>query len=357
LELISIEDWIKLIERMQIASQNISFIRKGRLLTARTDIATGIMECGDCGCRYYFKEQKSYTQTKKKEYRYVYYSYYHYAMVKRPVCNQKPLSFKIKDIDEIFKIFYFYFYIVFDNKNDLIKESQRNIKQTQVKLKEKIVKIEKEIRAIEGRLERFQKSLDRHETDDLTDTILYQIKHASDKLNEQNIELSKDRIELELQNDRYNKNELELSYYDVKERVLDWFNNMSIEEQRNELIRTITSAKIYGRYLIIEAGKIVFLFDIRKHERFDISLLDNLDKDKVYKKYFTELENKKEVRKHNDKLIPNVNLELDNMIKIRVFEYLVQKYGIAYDFVGKTNLISFVPLTGLYSIELKEIKK
>jgi hypothetical protein len=69
------------------------------------------------------------------------------------------------------------------------------------------------------------------------------------------------------------------------------------------------------------------------------------------------MKGKREARKLNDKLIHNVNLERDNEIKIRVFEYLAQKYNIAYNFIGKTKLVSFVPLTGIMSLEIEDLEK
>jgi hypothetical protein len=69
------------------------------------------------------------------------------------------------------------------------------------------------------------------------------------------------------------------------------------------------------------------------------------------------MKGKREARKLNNKLIRNVKLERDNEIKVRVFEYLVQKYNIAYNFVGKTNLIYFVQLTGIMSLEIEDLEK
>jgi hypothetical protein len=143
-----------------------------------------------------------------------------------------------------------------------------------------------------------------------------------------------------------------MTYYDVKEQINEWFNNMNIEEQRNELIKTIKTCKIFNQYIVIGTGKIVFLFDIKQHLTFDMKLLDNLNKDAIYKEHFIELKNKLAARKLNDKLIHNVNLERDKEIKMRVFQYLIKEYKIMYDISGHTNLVSFVPLTGILSFEV-----
>jgi hypothetical protein len=333
---------------------NLNTIKKDRMLRARKDIATGLMECGDCGVRFYYKEVKSSTQKHKNGEKKIYTTYYHLSRIKKAVCNQRPKSFKLSDVNEIFKLFYFYFYVVFDNTNDLKKESQRKIKQTQAKLKEKIDKSEKEISVIEKRIERFQRVMDKQETDDLVETLLRNIKTSEDKLNNLNIELSKLRIDYELENDKFNRNELEIAYYDVTERVNNWFFKLNIEEQRTELIKIVKRCLVFNSHLIIDAGKIVFLFDIKQHYVFDMKLLENMNKDVIYKDHFIDEKNKREVRKFNDKLIHNVNLNRDNETRMRVFQYLINEYEIMYDISEHTNFVPFVPITGLMTFEMEQ---
>jgi hypothetical protein len=101
----------------------------------------------------------------------------------------------------------------------------------------------------------------------------------------------------------------------------------------------------------------VFLFDIFKKEVFDMKLLENLDRDKIYKEHFVEFKYKKEVRKLNDKLIHNVKLNRDKEIRMRVFQYLAKTYNIIYDISEHTNFIPFVPITGIMSFEIENFEK
>jgi hypothetical protein len=233
----------------------------------------------------------------------------------------------------------------------LTKESQRNIKQTQIKIKEEILKSEKKIAVIENRIEKFKRVMDRQETDELLEMLLRNINTSEGQLRELTIGLSNLKIEYELQNEKFNQTELEMTYYDVKEKINDWFFKLNVEEQRNELIRTIKSCKIFNQYLIIDVGKIVFLFDINQHYVFDMNLLDNLNKDEVYKEHFIEMKNQKEARKFNDKLIANINLNRDKNIRMLVFQYLVEKLGVIYNLNEISNLVSFASLRGLYALE------
>jgi hypothetical protein len=349
LEIISIEDWVTICERLQLRGRKIDATRKERILRASKDIATGIIECGSCGKRYYYHEQKA--KKNKSGDIGVYLSYFHISTINGHICTQRPRSYKLDHINEIFKIFYFYFYLVFDNKAELTKESQRNIKQTQIKIKEEILKSEKKIAVIENRIEKFKRIMDRQENDELLEMLLRNINVLEKELQELTIGLSNLKIEYELQNEKFNQTELEMTYYDVKEKINDWFFKLNVEEQRNELIRTIKSCKIFNHYLIIDVGKIVFLFDINQHYVFDMNLLDNLNKDEVYKEHFIEMKNQKEARKFNDKLIANINLNRDKNIRMLVFQYLIEKMGVIYNLNETSNLVSFASLRGLYALE------
>ena len=351
LELISIEDWVSVVEKLQIRGMKLNKVRKDRLLRASKDIATGIIQCNYCGNKFYYKEQRI---TNNKGRNWIYTTYFHHQFFNHHVCNQKPKSFYIEYINEIFKIFYFYFLLVFDNRNDQIRESLRSIKQTQLKIKERIAKVEKEIPIIEKRIERFKTRLNAPIENNLMDILLRQINENEIKLNELNMEISKLKIDYELQIEKYNKDESELTYYDVVEKVNDWFFKLNVEEQRNELIRLIKTCIVISSYLIIDTGKIVFLFNINDHHKFDMELLNKMNNGEVFKNYFVEMKGSKDARKHDGKLIPNVKLDRDDEIRMRLFQYLIKEYNIVYDISEKTNFIPFVPLTGLFGFDLEQ---
>jgi hypothetical protein len=237
LELISIEDWVKTGERLQINSRKFIKAKESRILRASKDIATGLIECSKCEMRYYSRTQISRNKITGETKNYL--AYYHNSIFQKLKCEQKPKSFKIEYVDEIFKIFYFYMKVVYDNRNELIKESQRNIKQTQLKLKEKITKSEKEISAIEKWIIKFKNVLDTSDDPDVIKVLAKQITTNEEKYGELTIELSKSKIDLAIQNDKFNQNEIEMTYYDVKEQINNWFYKLNIEDQRNELLKVI----------------------------------------------------------------------------------------------------------------------
>jgi len=350
-DIITIENWIRVCERLQILSRNLSFTRKDRMLRASKDIATGIMQCGECGVKFYYQEQKKGI-TKAGEVS-IYRCYYHLAVIKGTLCGQRPRSFKLNDINEIFKTFYFFYLLVFDNRNELTEASQRSMRQSQMKLKEKIAKAEKEIPLIERRILKMRSAMEKLPDEDLMVIMVRQIRENESKLESMNTELAKLKIDYEVQNERLNQAQYEATYYDVKDKINDWFYNHNVEEQRNELIRVVEKCTIYNHHLIIDTGKILFLFDIKQRYVFDMQLLENLNKDEVYKSHFVKMQNKRQAKRFNDKRIAEINLNLKSETKIRVFEYMVRNLGIAYNLIGKTKLISFVPFVGYHTMEIK----
>jgi hypothetical protein len=219
-------------------------------------------------------------------------------------------------------------------------------------------KSEKQISIFENRIEKFKRVMDKQGTDDLLEIVLRNIKQSEERLNELTIELSKLKIEYELQNEKFNQTLLEMTYYDVKEKINDWFFKLNIEEQRNELIRTIKSCKIFNHHLIIDTGRTVFLFNIEKHYAFDTSLLDNLNKDKIYKAHFVNGENEKEVRRQKTQLlIVHIDFNKNKERRALTFKYLFEKCNIVYNLNETANFVDFTSSRGLYMIEKLESDK
>ena len=345
LELIGIDEWVDIAERLQIRGSLMNFSKQEKLLKANKDIGTGIINCGICNARFYYKQQK--TRIYKAGHRGYYYTYFHNSGFHRAKCNQIPNSFKIEHINEILKLFYFFFLLVFDNRNELMNESQRNIKHRQIKINEEINKLEKSILKIEKQISKFQTALETTDDIEIIKILAKSISQSRDKADELNITLSKLKIEYEQLSEKYSKNLLEITYYDVKEKINDWFYKLNIEEQRNELIRVINTGRIYSHYLIIDAGKVVFLFDINEHYIFDMELLNNLNEDEIYKAYFTGDKNIRKAKTYNEKRIADIKLNDEN--RIFVFNYLIENFGFSYNLNDKTNFVAFVSLRGLYN--------
>ena len=346
-ELISIDDWIDLSNRLQKRKKHVSTQRKDRVLSAKGAIATGLMECGECGKRYYYKQADMPNKSEPSGIR-RYHTYYHLVKYNIRECSQKPHSFRHEMIDEIFKLFFFYFYIVFDNTVELSKYTQNKLKIEKLTIQNKIETIKKEIRKYEIQIPNLKKAIETEEKIKTIQTIAATITEFEEKINIKRNDI--DLLEADYQYiiNLYDKSIIEATYYDVRDKINNWFTKLNTEEKRNELIKIIKTCKIFGHYLIIDTGNIVFLFDIHQRYVFDMKLLKNLNKDEIYKSHFIEMKNKKLAKTFNDKLIINIDLEKLDNIRLLILKYIKKNFKVVYNLDETKKFVSFVSLRGLY---------
>ena len=81
-KLISIEKWIKVVEKLRVNRQKRNEYRTKK---ASKDLATGIIKCSECGEKYYSHTHGN--KTENKQYYYVYYK--HYAPMGTTKCSQR----------------------------------------------------------------------------------------------------------------------------------------------------------------------------------------------------------------------------------------------------------------------------
>jgi DNA invertase Pin-like site-specific DNA recombinase len=346
-ELISIKEWVDINHKLKIKASAWIKGKKNNLLAARADIATGLMECGDCGSKFYYRAQATadlQIDPKAKVYR----LYYHLKKVTSIECHQKPHSFSTNSINEVFKIFYFYFYLVFDNTMELSKKTQQRLKIEKLTARDKAETLKKEVKQWERQIPNLKKAIETETNIKTIQTLATTIAEFEERIDKSHNEINQFEIEIQIIQDKFDKEVLETTYYDVQEKINDWFKKLDNEQRRNELIKVIKTCKIFNHYILIDTGTIAFLFDIHRKYVFDIKLLERMNRDEIFKSHFIELKNKKEVRKFDDRLILNFNLSKNDLREL-VLKYMEKNYNIAYNLNEISNLISFESFKGLYS--------
>ena len=352
-KIVSIDDYVKVVTKLR---KNRYGHHKNTFNKASRDLATGIISCNECGLKYY-----SFSHVSKKnghEYTYNYYKHL-VAMDNVLKCTQKK-SFIVENIDNICKLFFFYFYLIFDNTAELLAESQREIKNNQMKVKEQVEKLEKYDTQYEKMIKKFNLALD--DTDDTSEIkiLARRISETEEKKEKNNDDLIRAKIEFEQLIDQYNGTEELNAYYNVKDKINDFF-KMNIEEQRDNLITIIKKCLIFTPYLLIDTGSVLFVFNTENNYKFKDSLLENLDKDRIYKEHFIEALSDKN-------FIDIMELEKENKIKRKILktgesdiyeckltghrkafnktvaEQLFSKLGINYDFSNRSNILFFMDL-------------
>jgi hypothetical protein len=340
IEIVTIEQYIavmkKLHENKLIRND---YVNKSR--TARTHICTGLVRCSKCGAKYF-----SFSIVNKKQNGLIYYyDYYkHVLSLKKEICNNKPKSIVVNKIDNIFESYFFFYYIIFNEDHSLIKETQEIIKHKTQTIESNIKAREQSIIKIQKQIDKLSNILGDVNDKDALIIVSKKITSLENELSNAIAENASYKIELETMLNKYNNTEMENNALNIKERIYNFFNKMNIEDKRNELLRITKNCLLFNNYLLIDSGALLFLFDIRKDNEFDVSLLENFDKDIIYNNCIANNSS----RGNNQKHIYDIDLNKKWSRDI-VKSYLSEKFGIEYDISKHTNLISFVYLKDIYN--------
>jgi DNA invertase Pin-like site-specific DNA recombinase len=356
LELVSIPEWIKCREKFQINRELLKKQRKGSRRAGK-DLATGIVQCGTCGLKYYAHFTRRGKET-TSPYRY----YKHLSVISSQVCEQRPKTITIDKLNEIFKLFYFYNYLVFDNSKESFETSLRQIERQQTETEEKIKDFESVIKKHKKQIERFDSILSESDDKDTITVLSRQIISLEEKQRKDAELLASSKIELEKLNQKYSGTMREKVYYNVKDRITNFFSSTT-EERRTQLLNVIEKCVLKKNYLFIDTGKIVFLFDTTIKYRFDTTFLDHLDNTEHFKWQFLELEKTKdlddwvenemtaeglnelyfyenEVRMINGFYINFIDVSRNDK-KLRSF---FKEWGVSYDCTDRSYFVPFVDI-------------
>jgi hypothetical protein len=378
LELVSIENWIKAVEKLQVHK----IIYKEKKRRTNTEMLTGIIACPYCESKYYL--YSNHYTSHGKEYNHRYYKHTFYG--KGSCKNTKSLD--IERTNKMFKLFFFYFYLVYDDTKTLIEESQKVLKINLMEIKEKIQNIETENRRYKKQIDRFQSIYEKSEDTELLKLILLKETELNLKIDGNGSILTKLKLEIEELNNKYNHDELELAYYNVKETVINFFENMKVEEQRTSLIKIIKECQMFNDYIIIDTGKILFVFDTENEFYLTDDIYNEFKNDKRFKgnflnssqltdeddeinmeltRYFIDLFNNLtsekwakespvadvlnkisdylDVRKLGNIRINSFNLKNDKKIAMKsIMEKRLRKLGINYNLRDIDRIVSFTKL-------------
>jgi DNA invertase Pin-like site-specific DNA recombinase len=377
-KIVSIDDWITVVEKLQIKKI------KEKIRRTDTELCTGIINCHYCNQKFYFNYRS--VVSKGKEYN---YKYYRHIFYNRYECNQTPKTLDLDRTDEIFEVFFFYFYLVYDDTKVLIEENQRILKINILEMKEKIKDVETENKKTDKQIDRFREIYEKSDDAELLKLTLVKETELNKKKDKNNNVLSKLKIELEELNKKYNDDKLELTYYNVKETIINFFENMTVEEKRNSLIKMIKECLLFNKYIVIDTGKILFVFNTEDeiylmediyHEfkndkkfkgnflnssqitdgggeismeitRYFVDLFDNLTDEKWNKKspvsdVWDKIDDYLEVRKLGNIRINSFNLlKSDKKITMKqIMEKRLEKLGINYNLRDIDKIVSFTGL-------------
>jgi len=331
---VSVEDWIAVSKKLRENKR----LYKNRKRATSTTIFTGIINCPYCGLHYYFYNKDGYR-------------YYTHIPTKK--CLQRPKSVRREKVNSLAEVFYFYFYLVYDDTRELLEENQTITNLNLAKIKDKISAAQSENRGIEKQVKRFQTIYEQTDDMELLKLTLAKENELKLKLEAANQVITKLKSELARLKNEYDRDKMELTYYSVKEKVIDFFEKLSVENKRAELIRIIKTCQLFSNYFLINAGKLLFVFSIKQdyklpekvYEAFknDIDFKSNFlnsntlwNEDGTYQKHIQKLLNipkeeanqytLKQLNEIKDKLLEIENKVIDWLIVRRVGEFKIREY-------------------------------
>ena len=248
-QIVSLEDWVAAAKRLR----DNKLIYKNMKRRTNTEIFTGLMNCPYCNLNYYFHNDDSKN-----------YGYQYYTHTPSKKCLQRPKSVRREKINSLIEVFYFYFFLVFDDTKKLLEESQAITNLNLAKIKDRISAAQGENRKIEKQINNFQSLYEESTDRDFLKLTLIKESELKLKLEGNNEVIVKLKSELVRLKDEYNRDKMELTYYNVKEKIIDFVERLSVEDKRAELIKIIKRCQLFGNYLLIDTGKLLFVFNVKE---------------------------------------------------------------------------------------------
>jgi len=348
-QIISVNDWIKTVEKLQVNK----IVKKQQLASNRSvdkSLSSGVVTCPKCGGKFFY----SHSRVKDKDY----YYYKHIVKISNTVCEQEPKTLNVKSVDGILENFYFFFFIVFNQSNEFIQETLDKINLEILAIEHQIKKEETEVGEFKKNTERLNKLLLKTDDVEKQDIILGNLVKIKRELSERLETLPNLKIELEKKQNLYSKTELENTFENTRQRVLDFFSD-NTQSRRDALIGVMDKCLIFGNYVLIECKGLLFIFDVRKDNSFDLKLLDSLKAEKVFKAHFIDSKTKNKLfvdvadfyNEHNMKskiyeiggatfIEYNLKDAGKKFYKLAVAD-LFKELKINYDFSNQTNILFF----------------
>jgi len=334
-QIVSIENWMvsvgKLIENKKV------FRNYKRM--ANSDIFTGIINCPYCGLFYY-----AHTDARN--------TYHYYTHIPSKKCLQRPKSARREKINNLVEVFYFYYYLVYEDTNEFLKESRTLANLNTAKIKEKISSIQSESKKIEKQIDNFQSVyLDSPDKEllKLTLTKEAELKIKLDLNNKNVLQLKSELSQLDAE---FKRDLKLLTYQNIKKLIISFFEKLNIEDKRTALIKIIKKCQLFGNYFLIDTGKLLFIFNVKEEYIVTDELYEQFKKGDHFKINFLVSSKSAENVSSNVKIVSNFLVRETGQV---VYRYEIKKSGelikrtfaeknIKYDLTGIESIISFTEL-------------
>jgi len=282
-QITSIESWAASMGKLR---ENKEIFRNYKR-AANSDIFTGIIKCPYCGLYYYSQNDR-----RNK------YLYYTHVMTKK--CLQRPKSSRREKINSLAGVFYFYYYLVYEDTNEFLKENQTVANLNIAKVKDRLATVQSDNRKLEKQIANLQSVYEDSTDKDLIKLTLTKEAELKIRLDANNENVLRLKSELSQLHAEFKKNLKLLTYESVKKTVISYFEKLGAEEKRKALLKIIKECVLFKSYLLINTGKMLFIFDIKEDYAITEELYNQFKSAEMYKPHFTTHGNFENPKPHGD---------------------------------------------------------
>jgi len=275
-KIVSVENWITSVEKLL---DNRKAAKNKRV--AKSDIFSGIIRCPYCGLYYYPRNDHGNT-------------YRYYSHIPSRKCLQKPKSSRRERINSLVDVFYFYYYLVYEDTNEFLKESQTIANLNIAKVRDRLSLVQSENRKVEKQISNLQSVYEDSTDKDLWKLTLTKEAELKMRLDSNSETVAKLKSELSRLEAEFKKNLKLLTYESVKNLIIGYFEKLGTEDKRKALLKIIKECVLFKNYLLINTGKMLFIFDIRENYELQEAVYEDFKNDAYFKSQFINREDSKE---------------------------------------------------------------
>lgn len=248
-KIIDRETWIKAREKLEWIRRSISAVKKNTTRETNRSVASGFLRCATCGCNYYYRNLRDKGGL----------VYKHLGTVEK--CSQKPIQISFKRLDTIIDVFYTFYYLLFDNTEDRLRQMKLSVKQNSKVLNKQLKELEKQRDVLHGFIEVVNKNVSAGVFNDDADAFIETMKTLADyrrKVDSLNNEIKLKNLEIEenkTKDSEFTRNEK--YQLGTIERLQKWF-DLREKESFAEL-RQMLNEVLFDGFITIDGTSLEFI--------------------------------------------------------------------------------------------------
>ena len=249
-KIIDRQTWIQAREKLEWIRRSISATKKKESRETNRSLASGFVRCSTCGNNYYYKN----LGIKRGG-----IVYQHLQTVER--CSQIPGQVNEKKLDTIIDVFFTFYYLIFDDTADRLRQMKLSVKQNSKVLNKQLKELEKQRDVLHGFIEIVNKNVSEGVFNDNPEAFIETMKTLADY--RRNVDSLNNEIKLknlEIEENKTKDSELtrnEKYQMGTIERLQKWFELR--EKNSFAELRLMLREVLFDGFITIEDNFLTFV--------------------------------------------------------------------------------------------------